>query len=124
MKRTSIKRKPRKGSKSELKREAQKVFNAWIRERDNHICVTCDKPGGDAGHFINVSQSERLRYDERNVHCQCSYCNRDLHGNKVAYSKYLRKRYGNHIINELTTARHTIKTWSMDELREVIERYG
>lgn len=36
----------------------------------------------DAGHFIHG----RLDFDPRNIHVQCSYCNRYLHGNLGEYA--------------------------------------
>jgi len=55
----------------------------------------------DAGHFIHGC----LDYDEQNIHPQCSYCNRHLHGNSADYSHALIQKYGDGIIQELYKCR-------------------
>ena len=54
----------------------QVVFNAYIRERDsNEPCISCGttKPVKyDAGHYYSVGAYPNVRFDEDNVHKQCS----------------------------------------------------
>ena len=59
-------------------------------------CISCGeyKPL-EAGHYIAVSKSTKLRYDLRNIHGQCRACNgHPLYGNLVNYRKGLISRCG------------------------------
>ena len=47
----------------------------------------------DAGHFISCGH-QATRYEETNVHIQCTHCNRYLSGNVVAYERNLIDLYG------------------------------
>lgn len=62
--------------------EAQKVFNAWVRERDRlQPCISCGKPASDepntwdCGHFRTVGAAPELRFNQLNAHRQCKSCN-------------------------------------------------
>ena len=79
-----------------------KVFSEYIRLRDANrqgicFCITCDRPflwnEGDAGHYV---QRDRLatRYDEKNVHAQCKYCNRFRSGEQYIHGVKIDKMYG------------------------------
>lgn len=85
--------------------EAQKVFNAYIRERDASLpCISCDSLPSDhdlvtgsrwdAGHYRSVGACPELRFEPLNVHRQCVKCNRNLSGNAVEYRIRLVKRIG------------------------------
>lgn len=85
--------------------EAQKVFNAYIRERDaGQPCISCDSSPSDhdlitgsrwdAGHYRSVGACPELRFEPLNVHRQCVKCNRNLSGNAVEYRIRLVKRIG------------------------------
>lgn len=67
----------------------QKIFNTYIRLRDQYEpCISCGKTlvqKYDAGHYFNAGGHPALRFDEDNVHGQCVRCNRDLHGNLIEY---------------------------------------
>lgn len=87
----------------QLKAEAQKAFNAFIRARDaGKPCISCGNPlpaellGGafDCGHYRSVGSAPHLRFVEENAHGQCKYCNRHLSGNHVAYRQGLVVRIG------------------------------
>jgi hypothetical protein len=61
-------------------REAQAVFNAWVRERDHlQPCISCGShvPDGywDAGHYRSVGAAPELRFEPLNCHKQCKSCN-------------------------------------------------
>lgn len=74
----------------------------------------------DAGHFIHG----RLDFDERNIHTQCSYCNRHLHGNLGEYAIRLIKEIGQAGVRKLKA--DSIKKgndYSYDELEGIIKRY-
>lgn len=79
-----------------------KVFSEYIRLRDANRdgicqCITCKRyfcwNDGDAGHYV---QRDRLatRYDEKNVHAQCKYCNRFRSGEQYIHGVEIDKKYG------------------------------
>lgn len=117
----------RSNSIPKLTAKAQKVFNAYIRKRDNGLlCISCGQRQGDqAGHYLPVKQYSALRFDENNVNLQCSYCNLYLHGNQVFYRKGLIAKIGAKAVEDLENMAITnrIKKWSRSELEEIIEKY-
>jgi hypothetical protein len=87
------------------RKEAQKAFNAYIRERDkNEPCISCQKhreetktmtgSNFDAGHYRSTGSSPELRFNELNCHKQCVNCNRYLSGNVANYRINLVKKIG------------------------------
>lgn len=86
--------------------EARKVFQMWIRkvrDKDNP-CISCGvykSPQFDSGHMFSANQFSTLIFCEENVHKQCVRCNRDLHGNLLAYREGLIKRYGEQYVIDL-----------------------
>jgi hypothetical protein len=56
----------------------QRAFNDWIRARDGDICISCGSTTATsyhAGHYRTTAAASQLRFDENNVHSQCSACN-------------------------------------------------
>ena len=112
-----------------LRRKLDKVFSAWIRGRDapdNGIdsCFTCHRHAKlEAGHFIR-RQHAATRWDERNVHGQCSYCNRWLHGALDDYYAALVREYGQGTVNELMRMKRTTVKYTRADYEEMIARYS
>ena len=92
----SVQRKKDKETRERLKsrrshlKEAQIVFNKFIRLRDEKDpCISCGKtekelqtsdgwmPGGiwDCGHYLSRGGFPELRFEELNSHKQCKTCN-------------------------------------------------
>ena len=73
-------------------------------------CRTCGKwirtntKDAQASHFISrgLGGSSGVYFDERNIHICCSQCNRYLQGNAQAYEPFMRDKYGQKVIDELT----------------------
>lgn len=110
-----------------LKRKAQKVCNEYIRLRDaKEPCISCLYVGSGrqwhAGHYRPQGGNSLLRYDERNIHKQCSICNNHKSGNLVAYRENLIKKIGLETVEELESM-NTVKKWSKDELQAIIYQY-
>lgn len=110
-----------------LMKQAQQVFNKYIRTRDEGLtCISCgsDK-ANQAGHWISVKQSSSLRYHEWNVNLQCAYCNLHLHGNQVMYRVGLVRKIGEKAVAELESIfmNQRLKKWSREELNGIIEKY-
>lgn len=113
--------------KNILKRKAIQVFNAYIRKRDEKLpCVSCGYKDGarqiHAGHYRPAGNVAILRFDERNVHAQCSICNNHLSGNLVNYRKELINRIGLDQVEELE-ATNEPKQYTIDDYTEIIKTY-
>ena len=105
----------------------QKVFNSYIRKRDqNKPCISCGKPikgKADAGHFFSVGAHPELRFDEDNVFRQCVPCNRHLHGNLIEYAERLPLRIGIESFEALKARRGQVSKPSIPEIQELIKHY-
>ena len=116
----------KKKSVSKLKKELDKWFSLFIRQRDNFICFTCDKRGDrtniQCGHFI-PRQYNATRYHEKNNHAQCYACNMLYNGQPGEYALRLQAKYGDGIIKELNDLRRTTKQFFIPELESLIEKY-
>jgi hypothetical protein len=113
---------------SDYHKIAQKVFNTFIRMRDaNDGCISCQKPlrkgNVDAGHFYPTTKSY-LRYNEDNVHAQCSRpCNKDLHGALHEYRVNLIKKIGLERVEWLDNNKNEKSNYTIESLKELIEKY-
>jgi len=132
-------------SKSELLREADRLFSLFIRNRD------CDKNGNAAcvccGKIYNIIennlQGERviqnlhfvkrevysLRFDEYNCNAGCCYCNQDMNLNPKgkAYNQYRQKLVadlGEDAVAEMELAHRNINRIEESQLKVIIEHYG
>jgi hypothetical protein len=118
-------------SLSQLKAEAQREFNKFIRERDRqagHPCISSGRPldwsgnGVDAGHYRSVGAASHLRFDERNCHAQSKHDNQFRSGNAVDYRIGLIARIGLESVEALE-ADNTPRRWTRDELRALKALY-
>ncbi len=111
---------------SQLKKELDKVFSLWIRERDGGVCISCGvkKPIKEMqnGHYISRSHFN-TRWDEQNCSCQCVGCNIFKSGNMPSYTIALQNKYGYEIVKELKKRGDKLRQWKKPELLEMIERY-
>lgn len=129
-KKKPIKRVTKKTTKESLPKmleKTQRVFNSYIRNRDQGLpCISCgsDK-GNQAGHYFTVKGFSALRFDEWNVNLQCAGCNLFLHGNQAMYRIGLVDKIGNKAVSELESKAtgNRVKKWSIDELKEIINKY-
>ena len=111
-----------------LKRKLWKIFSEYVRRRDKGICFTCGNKkrwqDQDAGHYIARSIGGMgLFFEEKNVHCQCTACNRFRHGNLVEYSLELRRKYGNTILEELAYKKKKITKFTTKDLEVLMGYY-
>jgi hypothetical protein len=115
----------------DLIKEAQFVFNQWIRRRDQlagHPCISSGKPldwsgnATDAGHYRSTGAASHLRFNEDNCHAQSKHDNQYLAGNVVDYRINLIKRIGIERVEALEANNSTHK-WQRDELIEIKETY-
>lgn len=111
---------------SKLLLKTQKIFNAWVRERDKDKgCISCGGPVEHAGHYYSQGHHSELRFNEINTNGQCLRCNNFLHGNLINYRKGLIKRYGEQRVMLLeNSGSNKIRKWGRVELEALIQLYG
>lgn len=89
-------------TKKQLKKELDKVFSLYIRQRPadrNGMvkCFTCGKINHwkkmQCGHFMSRRHTA-TRWDEKNTACQCVQCNIFYEGNKYKFGKFINEKYG------------------------------
>jgi hypothetical protein len=111
----------------QLLKEAQAVFNAYIRERDrDRPCISCGRMhqgAWDAGHYLSTGARSELRFDEANVHRQCVPCNQHLSGNAIAYRRGLIERIGLAEVERLEGPA-PVRKWTRDDLAEIKRTYS
>ena len=112
--------------RSQWLKEAQHVFNRFIRLRDaDQPCISCQRfHSGQyhAGHYRTVGANPELRFDERNVHKQCAPCNNHLSGNIINYRTGLLQKVGREVV-EWLEGPHEAKHYTIDELKQLIAHY-
>lgn len=116
-----------------LVREAQKVFNTFIRLRDaQQPCICCGKRFEDtsltagnvhAGHYRSTGSAPHLRFNEDNVHLQNAVCNLHGAGRAVDYRIGLIARIGLARVEALESNNEVVK-WTHDELRAIKATYA
>ena len=122
-------RKEKLKSRGDHAKDTQKAFNKFIRVRDvDQPCISCDtvKQGikYDAGHYRSVGACPELRFDELNVHKQCSNnCNVNKSGNAIEYRIRLVKRIGQEAVDYLEGP-HEAKKYTIAELNELKRQYN
>ena len=110
----------------ELTKKAQAAFNRYIRLRDRgKPCISCGKPWEEnfqACHYVPAGRSNKLRFDEDNVHGGCVRCNLYESGNLRGYRIGLIERIGVERVEQLETD-HEVRKWAKEELRELTSKY-
>jgi len=108
---------------SQLKKQADKVFSKWIREREKR-CYTCDSTSNlQAGHFVSRSYLA-LRYSPDNVHTQCVSCNVFRNGNMTVYAFRLVEQYGVYILKEFERTKRNKLTNARKFYEDIITKYS
>ena len=107
---------------TELKAEAQKEVNAYVRVRDQgKPCISCGKPWQpdfQAGHYRSRGAAGHLALDVRNIHGQCVQCNLHKHSNAVEYRIRLVERCGVALVEALECDNEPVKL-DRDVLRQL-----
>lgn len=128
-----VKTKTKFPSVKTLKAKLWKVFSLFIRRReadDNGFtkCFTCGAKKHykelDAGHYIPKSiGGANLYFAEKNIHPQCTYCNRYMHGNLSQYAIRLQAKYGPQILLWLEAQKKHSRQYNPSELTILINYY-
>jgi hypothetical protein len=113
-------------TKSEWAREAQTAFNQFIRARDEkEPCISCGRfheGQYHAGHYRTVGAHPELRFNELNVHKQCSVCNNHKHGNIVEYRINLARKIGLEKLDWLE-GNHSQAKYTEDDYKRIKAEY-
>ena len=113
-------------TRSEWLKDAQVVFNKFIRLRDaQKNCISCERKLGakfDAGHYKSVGAHPELRFSEVNTNGQCVFCNQHLSGNLINYRAGLIKRIGLAEVERLEGPQLPLKL-TIPEIQELIKVY-
>jgi hypothetical protein len=115
-------------SRSDHLREAQRVFNLWIRKRDEKEgCISCDKPATwqgqwHASHLHSVGSHPELRFNEDNVWKSCSVCNNHLSGNLLKFKDRLIAKIGIERVDALLGEYKPMK-YTIDEIKAIKALY-
>ncbi|MBN6711434.1 recombination protein NinG [Haemophilus haemoglobinophilus] len=119
--------KERLKSRGEWLADLQKVFNQFIRLRDKDLpCISCGRyhqGQWHAGHYRSVGACPELRFDEMNVHKQCSVCNNYKSGNLTEYRLNLIRKIGEEEVERLDRKDHPPLKLSVDEIKALIQVY-
>ncbi|WP_318357666.1 recombination protein NinG [Enterobacter sp.] len=107
-------------------KQAQQAFNEFIRYRDRHLpCISCGRHHEGqyhAGHFRTTGANPELRFDEDNVHKQCSPCNNHLSGNLIAYRPALISKIGQARFDVLMGP-HELPKWKREDYIRIRDEY-
>lgn len=113
-------------SKSDYLKEAQKEFNAYVREKDkDRPCISCGTTADmqyHAGHYKSVGAYPELRFEEDNCHKQCSVCNNHKSGNIIEYRKGLIQRIGIERV-EWIEGSHEPKHCTIEDIKAIKAEY-
>ena len=108
---------------------AQQHFNTFIRNRDKDKgCISCGKElrkgNTDAGHYFSSGGHYNVRFNEDNVHGQCSRpCNKDKSGDLINYRKGLINRIGLERLEYLESIANETRKFNIQEVKELINFY-
>ncbi|MGJ7216688.1 recombination protein NinG [Morganella morganii] len=107
-------------------KQAQTAFNAYIRERDKDLpCISCGRHHAGqyhAGHYRTTKAMPELRFDEDNVHKQCSACNNHLSGNIENYRPALIEKIGQERFDRLMGV-HELPKWKREDYERIRDEY-
>lgn len=126
-KHTKIRMKNDIKTNSDWMKEAQKVFNQYIRLRDKaEPCISCgSKINGvkHASHYLSSGGHKSVTFHEDNVWVSCYKCNVMLSGNQIEYRKRLIQKIGIERVEWLENNGSQVKKWEVEELKLLIKTY-
>jgi hypothetical protein len=102
--------------------QCMELLKQIVRLRDK----TCVTPGKSCGGYLCASHwkprgQKQVKYDLRNVNCQCSNCNQRHNHYTSFYDIYMMRKYGPEVVLELEEKASVILwKWTIPELREIL----
>lgn len=113
-------------SRADYMKEAQAVFNEWVRLRDADLpCISCGRHHQgkyDAGHYRTVGSNPALRFEPLNCHKQCVPCNKHKSGDIVNYRMGLVARIGAANVDWIEGP-HEAQRYTIDDLKAIKAHY-
>lgn len=113
-------------SRSNLVKEADRVFSLFIRERDKgKPCVTCQKDWEDNfqnWHFLSRRHLS-TRWHEKNADWQCPWCNLYWAGEQFKHWLAIDKMYWSWTAEQIMRLANSIEKVSDDEILHYIRLY-
>ena len=107
-----------------LHQKAWDLQSEYIRRIERGICYTCGKMDDwkemDAGHCVHGNSVD---FADFNIHCQCSRCNRWLHGNPEIYIGKVIKNYGLKEYEKILKQKQNGHKFKVKELEQIILKY-
>lgn len=120
-----------KTEKQKQKDRADKLCSLFIRLKYSDwrgyvSCYTCDKidhyKNMQCGHFISRS-CHKLRFDERNLRCQCRACNVFKSGNYIEYTLRLIKEKGKAFVEKLRKESKEIVKYTAEDYKKIGDKF-
>lgn len=110
-------------SLSDYEKKADNIFSKWILKRDK-CCITCGtrRQGTNSHLFKRGRQS--TRFNEFNNNRQCEPCNNLHNTNQEPYKNWFIAKHGEEKYNELEMLSRQLKHWTLEEYKEIIQKYG
>lgn len=107
-------------------KKAQKVFNAYVRERDkNEPCISCGRHHDGqyhAGHLLSCGSRPELRFHPSNNNKQCAPCNNHLSGNIINYRPRLIEKVGLEMVEYLENF-NSVQRLTIEDFKEIESHY-
>ena len=125
------KKKTKTINRSKLVKKADSIFSTYIRLRDadKHWMVKCPLcwakihwKKAQNMHFITRA-CWFYRYSETNCHAWCMRCNVILHGNYIAYTRYMQNEYGIDTVDRMVAESKKVHKLPTSELEAIIDDY-
>jgi len=113
------------------KERVDSIFSIYIRLRDTDEngrgeCSCCKKPltywASTCAHYIKRRHSA-TRYHEKNVAIECNFCNGATDDDLTNLGDMLIKRFGDNIIQELTTLKYMTVRMDKYRLKDIYDYY-
>lgn len=111
-------------SPAKLKKELDRIFSLYIRQKYPKRCYTCGKTEVtlQCGHFVS-RQYLATRWSEDNCRPQCVGCNLFGNGKPLDFEENLKKELGEDRVEEMKRSRHQILKLGTAWYLKEIERY-
>lgn len=140
-------KKKKTAKRSTLIGYADDAWSRYIRlsnaDKNGYVwCVTCleafeagsnhkprpmfwRKDGAEAGHFMPKGNgATAVRWLLHNGETQCSWCNNHKSGAQADFQRFLDRKYGQEIVDDLRARKFQTVKYTDDEIREITDLYN
>lgn len=116
--------KSKEKTQAQLKKELDRVFSLYIRQKYPAECYTCGKKDTalQCGHFVS-RQYLATRWDENNCRPQCAGCNIFGNGKPLDFEERLKRELGNDFVETMKASRHQTIKLDRNWYKEQIDTY-